>query len=60
MALILVLITTFVIYFINRKKHSEKTVSLKIWQLVIYFFFAAIGLFLFFEIIHIIKYGSID
>ena len=58
MALILVLIIASIVYYINRKKFTGKTISLKIWGFLIYVFFVIIGLFVFFEILHIIKYHA--
>ena len=39
MALILVLIIASIVYYINRKKFTGKTISLKIWGFLIYVFF---------------------
>jgi hypothetical protein len=60
MALTLVLIITFIIYLINRKKFIGKTIAQKIWTLIIYATCVIVGLFVFFEILHIIKYHKIS
>jgi len=60
MALILVLIIASLVYFVRRKKFKGKSISLKIWGFLIYAFLVIIGLALFFEIVHIIKYHKID
>jgi hypothetical protein len=59
MALIIVLIAAFIIYLINRKKFIGKTNAQKIWQFGIYALCVLVGLFVFFEILHVIKYHSI-
>jgi hypothetical protein len=59
MALILVLIGATILYLINGKKLSNKTTSLKIWWFIIYAGITLVGLLLFFEILHIIKYHSV-
>jgi len=60
MALALVIIGTFIIYLINRKKFVGKTIAQKIWKLVIYAVGVILALFIFFEILHIIKYHSVE
>jgi len=60
MALTLVLIIASIIYFINRKKFIGKTTVQKIWGFGVYAFLALMGIFLFFEILHIIKYHSVE
>lgn len=59
MALILILLGSTILYFINRKKLSNKTTALKIWWFIIYVGITLVGLLLFFEILHIIKYHSV-
>lgn len=59
MALILILIGATILYLINRKKLSNKTISLKIWWFIIYAGITLVGLLLFFEMLHIIKYHSV-
>ena len=60
MALILILIITGILFLINRKKFIVKPVLQQILWLGIYFIGSLVGLFLLFEIIHIIKYHSIN
>lgn len=56
MALALIFILTSIIYLINRKKFAGKTIAQKIWTLGIYAICVLVGLFVFFEILHVIKY----
>lgn len=58
MALIIVLLGTYIIYLINRKKFKAKTDGQKIITLMIYAVSVLLGLFFFFEILHVIKYHS--
>ena len=60
MALILVFILTFIIYLIKRKTFIRKTIAQKIWTFAIYAICVLIGLFVFFEILHVIKYHEIS
>jgi len=59
MALILILIGTFVVYLINRKKFKSKTIIQKIVWLMFYAICVLLGLVIFFEILHIIKYHEV-
>jgi len=59
MVLIIVLIITSIVYFINRKKFIGKTTSLKIWGFLVYAFFVVISIYLFFVVLHLIKYHEI-
>jgi hypothetical protein len=56
MALALIFILTFIVYLINRKKFIGKTITQKIWMIIIYTICVLVALFIFFEILHIIKY----
>ncbi|MDB5134176.1 MAG: hypothetical protein JWP37_779 [Mucilaginibacter sp.] len=60
MALIIVLIGTYIIYLINRKKFIDKTNAQKIAKLGIYALCMLLGMFVFFEILHLIKYHSFN
>ena len=59
MALIIVLIGTYIIYLINRKRFKAKTDGQKIVALIIYAVSMLLGMFVFFEILHVIKYHSL-
>jgi hypothetical protein len=58
MILIIVLIGAFIIYRINRKKFIDKTNAQKIWGIGIYALYVIVGIFIFFETLHFIKYQS--
>jgi predicted membrane channel-forming protein YqfA (hemolysin III family) len=60
MILVFVLICAFIIYLINKKKFIGKTNAQKIWGFGIYALSVFVGIFIFFEILHIIKYHSIN
>jgi hypothetical protein len=60
MPLALIFILTFIVYLINRKKFTGKTAAQKIWTFGIYALCVLAGLFVFFEILHIIKYHEIS
>jgi len=60
MALIIILIGTYIIYLINRKKFIGKTNTQKVAKLGVYALGMIIGMFIFFEILHIMKYHSFN
>jgi hypothetical protein len=60
MALIIVLIGAFILYLINRKKFVGKTTAQKIWKFGIYALYVLLGIVTLFEILHVIKYHSIN
>jgi predicted membrane channel-forming protein YqfA (hemolysin III family) len=60
MILAFVLICASIIYLINKKKFIDKTNAQKIWRFGIYALSVFVGIIVFFEILHIIKYHSIN
>ena len=58
MILIIILIGAYIIYRINKKKFIGKTSAQKIWGIGIYALYVLVGLFVFLEILHFIKYHS--
>jgi hypothetical protein len=57
-ALIIIIILTYIVYLVNRKKFKDKTYPQKVVKIVIYFTEVILGIFIFFEILHVIKYHS--
>jgi hypothetical protein len=59
MALVIIIIGTYIVYLANRKKFKDKTYAQKVAKIFIYAIEVLLGIFIFFEILHVIKYHSL-